>query len=99
LVARLDDPDSSVRAAVCDSLGAIGALEAGELLNARLADADWPVRLSAAIALRRLGMRGAKLLQSGMEDAHSPVDRQLVRYVLSLEDDAVLDQSGATSFS
>jgi hypothetical protein len=44
-------------------------------------------------------MRGAKLLQSGMEDAHSPVDRQLVRYVLSLEDDAVLDQSGATSFS
>jgi HEAT repeat protein len=99
LVKRLEDTDSGVRAAACSSLGGIGALEATDMLALRLADASWMVRLSAALALRRLGVRGIHRLESAMSSADLPSDRRLARYVLSLEDDALIDHSTMGAFA
>ena len=75
--------------------GMIGALEACSRVAPRLADSHWSVRPCAALALRRLGVRGSHELETAMSDSGSPTDRRLARYVLSLETDALLDQGVA----
>ena len=54
VVARLSDPDTSVRAAALAALGALGAREQARRVADRLGDADASVRRAAGLALRAL---------------------------------------------
>jgi HEAT repeat protein len=93
LLQRLDDGEPEVREAVCESLGVIGATDAAEPIKTRLSDANWQVRLAACVALRRIGVVGVQILRDEGQAVDGTSDVRLVRYVLSLESDALMEHS------
>jgi HEAT repeat protein len=88
LRAALEDPAWQVRAQAASALGTFEARTAAEDLLRALSDPSWWVRLRAGLALRQLGWKGKRLLES-VTPAQDRYAHDMARYVLRLEDAAV----------
>ena len=76
------DPDVRVRKAACLAIGNCRDLRYREVLEATLADLEWPVRVAAAEGLKRLGDPAAcPALMRCTEDPHKVV-RNAIRVAL-----------------
>jgi HEAT repeat protein len=76
------DPDVRVRKAACLAIGNCRDLRYREVLEATLADLEWPVRVAAAEGLKRLGDPAARpALMRCAEDPHKVV-RNAIRVAL-----------------
>jgi len=86
LSARLNDPDSDVRIAVCEGLASRGDAEAIRILSAALAsDTDIDVRLAAARALGETGNPAAiKGLAVGLEEDDPAMQYRVVQSLRKL---------------
>lgn len=87
LLDLLGDPEWEVRAIAARSLGYLQAKEALFQLAALLKDKVWWVRMNSALALKRLGEEGRKMLemQNPKEDRFA---YEIAQYVLPLSLDA-----------
>jgi HEAT repeat protein len=88
LLDLLGDPDAGVRVAAADGVGELGHWPAAPLLAAGLRDPVWTVRLSAAVALRRIGPAGAVYLRRAAGSGDS-IAAAIAQQVLALPEGAM----------
>jgi HEAT repeat protein len=79
----LRDPSPAIRAAAAEILGTHMRQEAATALASTLKDGEWSVRVQAALALRKMGAIGQRILSLQDSDI-DPAAYEAAQYVLSL---------------
>jgi HEAT repeat protein len=82
LIQRLQDEDWKVRKEAAIGLGKQKASEAIQALSSAINDAVWDVRLSAGMALLKLGKQGRRVLELQEPDL-KPNSYDVARYLLT----------------
>lgn len=85
LIPLLKDRDWEVQAVTARSLGYLKANQAIEKLSELCSHEVWLVRMNAALALKRMGPSGIRILKT-MNQKEDPFAFETAHYVLSIED-------------